>query len=195
MPRRAAGRRPPATASATLPLRPDGQLRLALVADTHSRPDADGLRHLAALAPDAILHAGDIGALDVLDTLRAIAPVHAVRGNIDVRAPGLPDTLRLTLGDEASPALRILLTHIAVAGPRILPAAARQAQQAGASLIVCGHSHVPFFTSQGRLTLFNPGALGPRRFSLPVVFGLCEVTPGGVRLSHVDAHTGQRWLP
>ena len=69
--------------TATLPA---GAVRIAVVADTHSHPHADAAAQLAARTPDAILHAGDIGELDVLDALRAIAPVFAVRGNIDGRA-------------------------------------------------------------------------------------------------------------
>lgn len=190
-------RRPPrlTTANATMPLRADGGLRLGLVADTHSRPNERGLAHLAALKPDGILHAGDIGDLGVLDTLRGIAPVHAVRGNIDVRAKELPDVLALTLTEGGATALTLLLTHIAVAGPRIRADAAKRAREAKASLIVCGHSHVPFFTEERGLTLFNPGSIGPRRFTLPILFGVLELTKQGVTLRHVDAETGKPWLP
>ena len=83
-----------------MPLRPDGSLTLGLVADTHSSPDPRGLEHLAALKPDVIIHGGDIGDLSVLDTFARIAPVHAVRGNIDVRAFDLPDGLVLSLSHE-----------------------------------------------------------------------------------------------
>lgn len=178
-----------------MPLRADGGLRLGLVADTHSKPDGQGLSHLAQEKPDVILHGGDIGDLSVLDTLAAIAPVHAVRGNIDVRAKDLPDVLELTLTEAGRPAFTLLLTHIAVAGPRIRADAAKRARAAGARLIVCGHSHVPFLTQEQGLTLFNPGSLGPRRFQLPILFGVMEVTRGGVALSHVDAETGKTWLP
>lgn len=170
--------------------------RIGVVADTHSAPHEAGLRHLAALAPDLVLHAGDIGALSVLETLEAIAPVHAVRGNIDVRAAELPDVLVVGLDEPSGQrALTVLLTHIAVAGPRIRPDAARWARAAGASLIVCGHSHVPFLTQERGLTLFNPGSIGPRRFRLPILFGVVEVGPRGVSLAHYDCETGQRWLP
>jgi len=192
----ASPRRPAVTTStATLPLRRDGGLRLGLVADTHSKPHAAGLAHIAALCPDVILHAGDIGDLSVLSTLSAIAPVHAVRGNIDVRANELPDVLTLRLVDGESPALTVLLTHIAVAGPRIRADAAKRARAAKASLIICGHSHVPFFTEEKGLTLFNPGSIGPKRFTLPILFGVMDVSRAGVSLRHVDAETGRTWLP
>lgn len=181
--------------SATLRLRADGSLRIAVVADTHSEPHAAIANQLAALAPDAILHAGDIGDLSVLDDLAAIAPLFAVRGNIDTRADKLPDVLTIELvgGDRT---LRMLLTHIAVYGPARLRAdVARMARAEKATLVVCGHSHVPFIGQERELTVFNPGSIGPRRFQLPIVFGTIEVTPTKVRLAHVDCETGLAWSP
>ena len=64
-----------------------------------------------------------------------------------------------------------------------------------ASLVVCGHSHVPFIGQERDLTVFNPGSIGPRRFHLPIVFGTIAVAPQGIRLAHVDCETGQPWLP
>lgn len=182
--------------TATIAVRPDGSLRLAVVADTHSQPHPHAAQHLAALAPDAILHGGDIGELEVLDQLAAIAPVYAVRGNIDTRARELPDVMTIDVvnGGEAR-VLRMLLTHIAVAGPRIRGEVAKLARAAGASLVVCGHSHVPFIGVDRGLTVFNPGSIGPRRFSLPIVFGTIELRPTGVRLAHISAETGEPWSP
>jgi uncharacterized protein len=180
--------------AASLPVREDGSLRLAVVADTHSQPHPAAARHLAALRPDAILHGGDIGDLGVLAALAEVAPVFAVRGNIDVHARSLPDVLTLdVLGLQRS--LRILITHIAVYGPRLRPKVARMARAEGAGLVVCGHSHVPFIGRDRELTVFNPGSIGPRRFPLPIVFGTLDVTPSGVRLAHVDCETGQTWNP
>jgi putative phosphoesterase len=181
--------------SAALPVREDGSLRLAAVADTHSKPHAETARRLRALAPDAILHGGDIGELAVLEGLGEIAPVYAVRGNIDTRAAGVPDVLTLEITRDDRVVLRILLIHIAVAGPRIRAEVARRARAAGASLIVCGHSHVPFIGGERGLTVFNPGSIGPRRFSLPIVFGTIDLAPAGVKLAHVDVETGRAWMP
>jgi putative phosphoesterase len=176
-------------ATATLPMPPDGTLRLAVVADTHSQPHAEAARHLRAVAPAAILHAGDIGDPAVLAALGKIAPVHAIRGNID--AQGLPDVLVLDIGNR----LRILLVHIAVAGPRLHANVARDAKAERAQMVVCGHSHVPFIGEDRGLTVFNPGSIGPRRFQLPIVFGTIDIAPTGIRLAHVDCETGARWLP
>jgi uncharacterized protein len=182
--------------TARLPLRSDGSLRIAVVADTHSAPHADAHRHLSELRPDAVLHAGDIGDLTVLDQLATIAPLHAVRGNIDVRAHDLPDVLTVDVRTQKDePHLRIFLTHIAVVGPRLRAEVARMARNDGAQLVVCGHSHVPFMGRDAGLTVFNPGSIGPRRFQLPIVFGTIDVTPKGVALAHFDCETGQRWHP
>jgi putative phosphoesterase len=180
--------------TARVPLRPDGSLRLVAVADTHSQPHRATAQHLRALQPDAILHAGDIGDLEVLAQLGQVAPVLAVRGNIDTRADGIPDVLAVDVEGQGR-SLRIFLTHIAVAGPRLRADVARMARADGASLIVCGHSHVPFIGRDRDLTFFNPGSIGPRRFTLPILFGTIDVTPAGVRLAHVDCETGKPWSP
>lgn len=170
-----------------------GAACVAAVADTHSRPHPAVFEQLAALAPAAILHAGDIGDLEVLDRLAAIAPIHAVRGNIDGHARGLPDVLTIDLVGDRS--LRLLMTHIAVAGPRLRGEVARLARAEGAALVVCGHSHVPFIGGHGGLTVFNPGSVGPRRFALPIVYGRIDLAPTGARLAHVDCETGAAWSP
>ncbi len=176
-------------------VRDDGSLRLAVVADTHSAPHPATTKHLRSLSPDAILHAGDIGDLRVLDELEAIAPLFAVRGNIDVRAPSLADVLTLDVIAGDASLLRILLMHIAVDGPRLRADAARLARSRDASLVVCGHSHVPLVARDRDLSVFNPGSAGPRRFRLPIVFGTIDVTRAAVRLAHFDCETGQPWNP
>jgi putative phosphoesterase len=187
-----------ATKAQRLTLRPDGSLRLLVVADTHSQPHPRTAEHLAARAPDAILHAGDIGDLEVLDQLSRIAPVHAIRGNIDIHAPELPDVLTLDLvrtDEDLQPLLRLLLIHIGVYGPRLRAEVAAMARAHSAQVVVCGHSHVPFLGRDRGLTVFNPGSIGPRRFHLPIVFGSIDVTPAGLRLAHVDCETGAPWTP
>jgi hypothetical protein len=169
-------------------------LRVGIVADTHSHPNADGLQFLKARAPDLILHAGDIGDLGVLETLERLAPVHAVRGNIDERAQ-LPDALAVRIESDGSTVLTLFLTHIALFGPRLRADAATQARSARASLVVCGHSHVPFLGRDRGLTVFNPGSIGPRRFTLPILFGFLTLSEAGASLEHVDCTTGQTWLP
>jgi putative phosphoesterase len=182
-------------ARARLLARGDGSLRVVVVADTHSRPHPDSARHIAALRPDAILHAGDIGDLQVLDDLGKIAPVVAVRGNIDARAPDLPDVVTIDVESDGRTALRLLLLHIAVVGPKLRADVARLAAERGASIVVCGHSHVPFIGRDRGLLVLNAGSIGPRRFLLPIVFGVLELSAGGLDLRHVDCETGERWSP
>lgn len=179
----------------TLSLRADGTLRLIAVADTHGRPHPRIAEHIRERRPDAILHGGDIGDLAVLDQLGELAPVIAVRGNIDERAPGVPDVVSIDLRVGEASVMKVLLMHIAVAGPKIRADAARLARAEGARLIVCGHSHVPFIGQDRGLTVFNPGSIGPRRFQLPIVFGVIEIAGGKLSLAHVDCETGQRWEP
>ena len=185
----------PKTSAVVVATRRDGTLRLCVVADTHSLPHPQTLHHLRALAPDAILHAGDIGDLHVLDDLAAIAPVHAVRGNIDERAPDVPDALVIDIESATVRVARILLLHIAVNGPRLRADAVRAAKDVGATMIVCGHSHVPFIGEDRGLVVFNPGSAGPRRFSLPIVFGTIDISSEGMRLGHVACETGEPWTP
>ena len=173
----------------------DGALRLAVVADTHGAPHPRTAELVAELRPDRILHAGDIGTLDVLQTLGKIAPVSAVRGNIDVHAADLPDALTLDVCENGESLFKILLTHIAVYGPKLRADAARLARAEGSAIVVCGHSHVPFIGRDRDLTVFNPGSIGPRRFHLPIVFGVLDVRDRRVSMRHVSCETGEVWSP
>lgn len=170
-------------------------LTIAVVADTHGRPNALGMKHLAALQPDRIVHAGDIGDLEVLDRLGEIAPVLAVRGNIDAHARDLPDTMTIEVACPGGATLRVLVGHIVLYGPKIRAEVARLAKREGASLVLCGHSHVPFLGKDKGLVVFNPGSIGPKRFQLPILFGVLSVGPDGVEMHHVAAETGERWEP
>jgi putative phosphoesterase len=188
-------KQPLAHHSATLSLNQRGALRLAVVADTHSHPHAEAAARIAHLKVDGILHAGDIGDLTVLEGLAKIAPVIAVRGNIDSRAPHLPDAVTIDVQSDGQTVFKLLLMHIVVYGPKIRADAARLAAQSGAKLIVCGHSHVPFIGRDRGLTVFNPGSIGPRRMHLPIVFGMLEIEAGRLSLKHIDCETGEAWLP
>jgi putative phosphoesterase len=167
--------------------------RIVAVADTHGRPHPLLDERLAELGPAHILHAGDVGDLAVLRGLEKRAPVTAVRGNIDPR--DLPDSVALEVGGGAELRFTILLTHVAVAGPRLRADVARLARAEGASLVVCGHSHVPFAAHDGGLGVFNPGSVGPRRFRLPIVLGVIDVSATGAAVRHVDCETGRVWKP
>ncbi|MBI4956009.1 MAG: metallophosphoesterase family protein [Myxococcales bacterium] len=190
-----ARRRDARHATAELALAGD-TLRLVVVADTHGAPHPAARELIRRERPDRILHAGDIGRLDVLDELAGIAPVLAVRGNVDSNASGAPpDSLVVSLHHEGELVLRLLLVHIAVYGPKLRADAAALARAHGAGLVLCGHSHVPFIGRDKGLVVFNPGSIGPRRFSLPVTFGVLEISRARLVPRHVDCTTGAAWEP
>ena len=173
----------------------DEPMRIAVVADTHSHPHPDAAEHIRAGRPHLLLHAGDVGDLTVLDRLAEIAPLYPVRGNIDGRPDGLADSLLLELRQGDAVRLRILLRHIAVRGPRLRADVLRQATRLDAPVVVCGHSHVPLIAQDKGVIVFNAGSIGPRRFTLPIVFGRIELSEKGIDLQHISCETGERWLP
>lgn len=187
--------RPPTLQKIQLATGRNGCFRFAVVADTHSKPHPAAAQRLCELSPDAILHAGDIGALTVLDHLATIAPVFAVRGNIDAHTPVVPEILVLEIVKDAVLKLRLLLVHIAVYGVKLRADVAQLARSQQASLVVCGHSHVPFIARDRGLGVFNPGSIGPRRFGLPIVLGSIDISDTSAALTHIDCETGKPWTP
>lgn len=179
-----------------LPLEGGGPYRLAVVADTHGRCHPAALESIAAQRPAYILHAGDIGDLTILDDLEELAPTIAVRGNVDGRDSGLHDIVTLALTTESGGKLTILLTHIGIARTKLRSEIRKLAWAQDADLVVCGHSHIPWLGTDGGLVVFNPGSIGPRRFALPITFGVIDVAPEGVNLSHLDCERGGiAWRP
>ncbi len=131
---------------------------VALVSDTHGLLRPEVVRALEGV--DRILHMGDVGGPEVLDGLRAIAPVHAVRGNVDRGA--WARELPLTHVTEVFGSSLFLLHNIAELD--LDPAGA------GIAIVLYGHSHVPKEESRGGVRYVNPGSIGPRRFDLPISF-------------------------
>ncbi len=129
---------------------------VGLISDTHGllRPEA-----IAALrGSDLIIHAGDVGAPEILDQLRTLAPVVAVRGNIDTGEWALQ--LPLTATVKAAGAVLYVLHD--VNDLNLDPAAE------GFNFVISGHSHKPSHTVKNGVTYINPGSAGRRRFRLPV---------------------------
>jgi putative phosphoesterase len=144
------------------------RVNIGVLSDTHGllRPEA-----LSALeGSDFIVHAGDIGAADVLDKLRAIAPVTAVRGNMDGEpwARKIPTAEVLEVGG-----LSIYILHK-------LADLDLQPEAAGFAAVIYGHSHVPKQEVKNQVLYFNPGSAGPRRFKLPVSIGRLVVSAQSV---------------
>ncbi len=137
--------------------------RIGLISDTHGllRPQAlDALRGC-----ELIVHAGDVGKPEVLAALRALAPLHAIRGNIDVQpwAQVLPETLDLEIDG-----VRVHVRHdLKTLGPDVR-----------ADVVVTGHSHKPLIETRDGVLYVNPGSAGPRRFSLPVTVATLRLGDG-----------------
>ncbi len=139
---------------------------IGVISDTHGllRPEA-----VAALrGVEHILHAGDVGDSAILDALREIAPVTAIRGNVDVSGPcaEFPATDVVELGGRL-----FYLVH-SVNDLDIHPVAA------GVAMVVSGHSHKASVQVRDGVIYFNPGSAGPRRFSVPVTVGFVTVEDG-----------------
>jgi uncharacterized protein len=141
---------------------------IGVISDTHGllRPEA-----VAALqGSDYIIHAGDVGDPQILDKLAAIAPVTAVRGNVDhgAWAQRLPTTNVLEIGEVS-----IYVLH-RLQDLDLKPEVAKFAA------VVYGHSHVPKQESKNGVLYFNPGSAGPRRFKLAVSVGRLVVVRGRI---------------
>jgi uncharacterized protein len=157
-------------------------MQLGLISDTHGllRPEA-----VAALAGvDLILHAGDIGRPEVLEELERIAPVRAVRGNVDAAAewPAVP----LQLQAECN-GIRLFMIHdLSHLRPdMLLPRP---------EIIVFGHSHKPALYAQDGIHYLNPGAAGPLRFSLPISVARMQVEAGKWQVEFINLRD-ERPLP
>jgi putative phosphoesterase len=148
-------------------------MRLGVISDTHGllRPEVFD----AFAEVDHILHAGDIGSLDLLTELEAIAPVTAVFGNtdgMDVRAK-LPKVARVQLDG-----FDIVVTHGDQFG-RGVPSEELHAAFPDADILIHGHTHLPkLVLVDVEVTVMNPGGAGPRRFDIPASVGILELEAG-----------------
>jgi putative phosphoesterase len=147
---------------------------IGLISDTHGllRPEA-----LTALAGcDLIIHAGDAGKAEILEKLRAVAPVVAVRGNID--RGGWALELPMTAVVEARPALIYVLHDLQQID--LDPAAA------GFHIVVSGHSHKPGHSERAGVMYLNPGSAGPRRFQLPITVARLDLRTAPWSVEFID---------
>ncbi len=152
----------------------DKQVIVGVISDTHGllRPKAvEALR-----GSDRILHAGDVGAAEILEALAQIAPVSAIRGNVDTGAwaRALPQTESIDAGG-----ISLYMLHD-LGQLDLKPGAA------GFRVVVYGHSHRPKMEEKNGVLYFNPGSAGPRRFDLPVSVGRLTVAAGKVRAELVE---------
>jgi uncharacterized protein len=143
---------------------------IGVISDTHGllRPEAvDALR-----GSDQIIHAGDVGAPEILDRLRDIAPMTAVRGNVDKGAWAREKLRDIEVLEIAGVSIYVL---------HDLQQLDLKPQAAGFAVVVSGHSHVPVQEMRDGVLYFNPGSAGRRRFKLPVSIGKLIVEGGAVR--------------
>ena len=153
---------------------------IGLISDTHGLLRAEALDALRG--SDLIIHAGDVGDPEILEALRRIAPVVAVRGNVDTSAwaKSLPETAVAEAG-----AVHIYVLHDS-------NALDLDAKAAGFHIVVSGHSHKPGRSERNGVVYINPGSAGPRRFTLPITLARLDlgVTPWSVEF--VDLEKGRR---
>src|SRR5215217_2224698 len=152
-------------------------MRLAIISDTHM-PRGDRAIPAECIermrAADAILHAGDLVALEVFELLRSLGPpVHAVRGNVD--GPEVAMRLPALALVEAEGA-RIVMTHDGGPGPGRLARLRRRFPDADA--VVFGHSHIPLHEEQDGFHIFNPGSPTERRRAPKHTMGEAEANAG-----------------
>ena len=143
-------------------------MKIGVISDTHGllRPEAiEAMRGV-----DHILHAGDVGDAAILDQLRQLAPLTAIRGNVDHRGPcaRLPEVELIELNGHS-----IYMLHD-VQALDLDPVAA------GIQVVISGHSHQPLIEWKKGVLYFNPGSAGPRRFSLPVSVGYLNIRDGRI---------------
>ena len=141
---------------------------IGVISDTHGLLRSEALTALAGV--EHILHAGDVGDARILDTLREIAPVTAIRGNIDQwgECAELPATDVVELDGQL-----FYLVH-SLTDLDINPAVA------GVAAVISGHSHKPSIEQRNSVLYLNPGSAGPRRFNLPVTLALITIGEAGV---------------
>ena len=143
-------------------------MRLGVISDTHGLLRPQAVQALRGC--DALLHAGDIGSSEILEALRSLAPVTAVRGNNDNSPWARELPLAVTIEVDG---VRVHTLH-EIKLLAVDPAAE------GLRVIVSGHSHRPAMETRAGVLYFNPGSAGPRRFTLPVAVGILEISRGTV---------------
>jgi hypothetical protein len=153
---------------------PGNPTRIGLISDTHGllRPQAlEALR-----GSELIVHAGDVGKAEILAALRKLAPVVAVRGNVDTA--GWASALPETAAAEAGTVLLYVLHDVHALD--LDPAAS------GFHIVVSGHSHQPGQFERNGVLYINPGSAGPRRFQLPVSVAILNVDRSTFKVEFVE---------
>lgn len=145
-----------------------------MISDTHGLLRAEAVKELAGV--EHILHAGDVGRAEVLNKLRAMAPLTAIRGNVD--RVGLCAALPATEAIELAKKLFYLVhsVHDLDLDPQV----------AGVAVVVSGHSHRASVETRDGVIYLNPGSAGPRRFSLPLTVALVDLEEAEIKVQIVE---------
>ena len=148
--------------------------RIGVISDTHNLLRPEAVEELQGV--DLIIHAGDIGERRILEELETIAPVVAVRGNVDTAAwcAEIPLTQMIAVGD-----VRIYVIHNLKELNIDPPAEKLQA-------VISGHSHKPVTTDRENILFLNPGSAGRRRFKLPITLAKLEIKNSQIKAHIVD---------
>lgn len=144
----------------------DQKLRIGIISDTHGLLRPEALTLLQGC--DHIVHGGDIGKPEILDALRAVAPLTVVRGNNDRQewADDIPLCARVSVGG-----IVLFAVH---------DIADEKDQSMGAKVVITGHSHKSAIAERDGKIYVNPGSAGPRRFKLPITVAELLVQDGKV---------------
>jgi hypothetical protein len=147
-------------------------MKIGIISDTHGLLRPEVLPALAGV--QRILHLGDVGKISILRELESIAPVTAIRGNVDREGPcaELPETEVIPIEDSTQVTRYVYMLHN-LNTLHLDPAAAKFAA------VLYGHTHVPSITHKRGVLYFNPGSCGPRRFDLPQTIGILAITSDG----------------
>ena len=150
-------------------------MKVGLISDTHGiwRAEIEAIFD----GVEEIFHAGDVGAAEILERLRGIAPVTAVRGNVDEfgEVATLPSEVRTNVGG-----VRFLMRHVGATAQAMPHDLKRLLALEQIQVFVFGHSHRPHSEYLGDTLLLNPGAAGPRRFSLPLSVATLQIDGNGI---------------
>ena len=144
------------------------KIRVGVISDTHGLLRTEVVSSLRGV--DHILHAGDIGSSEVLQALRPIAPVTAVRGNTDrgTYARDLPQRAKVELGEVS-----LCIVHE-------LDRLGLDPRAEGFAVVISGHTHRAKMELTDGVLFFNPGSAGPRRFHYPVTLGFLLIRDSSV---------------
>jgi uncharacterized protein len=150
-------------------------MKLGIITDTHGQIHPKVFELFDDV--DIILHAGDIDTEDILTQLETLAPVKAVRGNVDpyVLVKRLPEKQILTFEGK-----NILLIHQALDGQDVHENVKEVLAKQKIDIVVFGHTHVPLQKEIDETLFFNPGGAGRKRFSLPLGVGIIEIKNGKI---------------